>query len=174
MGEGFKWQRQRQEPIVTNVYLYNEGDECTDLTGGWGVISYRFASATHIVTKNTSNITIHSKSNFSTTERTTYTHISAVDLTSFSKLKAIVDAIGLGGSGDYVRIGADTQKFSGLNTSNNPTYRANVSTNGTDIEVELDISALSGYFYIYMISQDDYINGANDVYGVFKKIWLEK
>ena len=103
-------------------YLYNKGDECTNITGGWNaercwlneLSGYTYART---VTKNPTNISIY------TDDGNTYGAISArtvnpIDLTDYNHLKT------------RVTLG-----------------------NGQETVTDVDISQLSGSYYVYCATQ---------------------
>ena len=92
MGEGFKIRRQL--PIFdTNIYLYNEGDECTALTGGY-VQGFTYVSPSY--SKQATYLQIVSAAG----GVGRYTSNNKVDLTSYSKLYIDL-SMTLTGSGTY-------------------------------------------------------------------------
>lgn len=73
--------------FTIGTYLYNSGDECTSLTGGWTKSGYSRGAAT--ATKNSDNITLAIKS--SGNQTATMLTANKVNLSGYSKLIAQVE-----------------------------------------------------------------------------------
>jgi len=79
------------EPPTGITYLYNEGDECVSLTGGWIVYKDYYASGSQ---KNATNIRLYWSGGSNIGSSNTYTS-NAIDVTNYSKLviRWVCDAI---------------------------------------------------------------------------------
>ncbi|MGM9588313.1 MAG: immunoglobulin domain-containing protein [Candidatus Limivicinus sp.] len=126
---------------VTDLYLYNEGDQCTENSGGWkfeagsGVTCTFEADSMYLhVTGSSSNVAA------------AYTN-QKIDLTNFSTLN--VDIEGGTDSSESIYSGAAVCTD---NTSAQPRYAspvANIETTSWSRQtLSLDISSISGSYYI--------------------------
>lgn len=132
-------------------YLYNAGDACTDLTGGWTAVadrsSYDECTATKpALTMGSSNMAVKFSSD--TTYRGGYVHTAnTVDLTNFStlKIKYTADI-----TGEYSEVWFGTG-FEDLNCYVELTASSSSKT------VSLDISSVSGSHdvYVQLIARGD-------------------
>jgi hypothetical protein len=152
------------------TYLYNLGDECTALTGGWSVESYRTTYTTvHTVAENASNIQITTQGNAAGAGQTAYTHATAIDLTNYTTLHCTgyVEK-----ENQYIAVAA-TQKSGAWGTDSMTTWWAGYtqSTSTTETEFILDVSSFNGSYYIYMIAAD--ATPASQFTATFTKVWLE-
>lgn len=83
MGEGIKTRRGKSKgQVISKTYLYNEGDECSDLTGGWSKGGYTRGSGT--LTKNATDMTLYT--NMSGSQTVSVLTNSKIDLTGFNSL----------------------------------------------------------------------------------------
>ena len=176
MAKGIKTRRGESKgiPPTSNLYLYNRGDECSAVTGGWSVMAYRGAYTTsQSVTENIDNIQLTCKGANASSGQISYTHATAVDLTDFSSLKGRCKTQY---TNDNISIGVDNVANSGDLGSNAP---SNIMTatlftqSATEVEITLDISAISGNNYIHMIFSEEYSGGNVLASGYFYEVWLE-
>lgn len=158
-----------------NTYLYNVGDECTALTGGWDTLSWRTTyTAVHTATENASDITIKCKGAGSSTGQTLYTHATAIDLTNFTTLhcKGRLSA----NNGDYYVIAIMTTKNSGAKSGSFTSWTGITTyVTGTaivDTEITIDVSAYNGSYYIYMACGEGYSGGNVLTSAIFSQVWL--
>lgn len=176
MAKGIKTRRGESKgtPPTSNLYLYNRGDECSDVTGGWSVMAYRSSYTTsQAITKNTDNIQLTCKGTAASTGEISYTHATAVDVTAYTTLHAICKNKY---ADDYVIIGIDNVKNSGELGSSTPTSLMTASArthSATEVEVTLDISSITGNQYIHMIFSEEYSGGNVLGSGYFYEVWLE-
>lgn len=134
------------------VYLYNLGDECTSITGGWD--DY-LDNAGYSITKGADYLKIKGvNSQYSGTGSTT----NAIDLTKYKTLHAIAKRtssgtcyIGIATKRDAVQTGLSASK----------TITAKDYT-----EITLDISAHNSAYYIVLV-----VTATDELY--IQKIWLE-
>jgi hypothetical protein len=127
------------------TYLYNAGDECTALTGGW-VQGYK--SGTNGFTKNASNITMYDASG-SADEIAIVTN-NLIDLSEASTLNVEFDGFGSGTyTSRYLYLVESTNK-----TANRDTYDGKMSWSYNSIGTvshyigSMDVSALNGLYYV--------------------------
>lgn len=145
--------------IEWRIYLYNAGDECTDLTGSW-------ASGGSIDT----SAGFNNKSSFSLNADHIYisvakvsgvilSTVNKVDLTPYSKLAmTVLSETGIEddshGPGSWLTV--RTQKTASWNPTNSSTGQMTKLPAGTTLSqafsaagtVEIDISSLSGEYYV--------------------------
>ena len=140
---------QNGEWVDWNRYLYDSGNECTDITGGW------VAGDSATINKATSEMSV--KSNVDNGYRYLLTK-NKIDVTPYKTLHAIAK-IGTGGSSsDKGNIGVSEN---GTTTSGSTSF-----TNTEYQEVTYDLSSQDGLFYIRVGDQGD------DSSTFVQKIWL--
>ena len=160
MGEGFKIQRQL--PIFdTNIYLYNEGDERTALTGGWSAVTTQ-GSATE--TKNADNLYVVCTSFYSAGMFVT---ANTVDLTNYSKIK--IEYKGSSQNG-WCCLGVGSSKTLNAHLDNN-TAGLVLATSAVKATAEIDISSINSSLYIKFGTGSG--GTAPHSYGNAYKMWLE-
>lgn len=145
-GEWVKW--------VT--YLYNFGDKCTDITGGWQFVSTRGGCTVGSYTDNGESITLNGSA--SAMQSTSYCTEDAVDLTNVTKLW--INAIEASGSYLWFKVGTTVSMGNGVVRSDGcpvgPSY--------------IDVSNLSGAYYVAIeVYSDKAKNGSL----TFDQIWME-
>lgn len=141
------------------LYLYNAGDACTDVTGGWAKVadndSYPSCTATApTLTMGSSSMT--AKFSSGTTNRAGYVHTAnKVDLTNFGTLKVTYTA---DITGQYSEVWFGTG-FEDLDCYVGLDARTSSKT------VSLDISSVSGShdIYIQLISVSDNTGSSNAI-----------
>ena len=147
-------------PVSKNIYLYNDGDECTDVTGGWD-IKYNISSS--CFQRNSDNL-----SYTATTDSWSYcTSNNLIDLSKYSKLKMLADInISFGNQWNYAGFRLYSSKDWG--TEYGEAYKRDVGS-VSDYILEMDISSISSaYVYLYANSL------SNGVSIKVKKVWLEE
>ncbi len=171
MGEGFKWQRSGEVP-KPKTYLYNEGDECVDLTGGWTSDGYSEIDKTVIAATKELNY-IKVKDNASQSTSCIIGTQSKINFTPYAKLFADVfvhrgRGEGIGNTRRlalYIR----TDKIIG---GVSPIAIISGDESVGNITWELDVSGLSGEYYLLGRT----FTGAGALPAEFdiNKVWLEK
>ena len=141
-------------------YLYNEGDECTDVTGGWD-IKYNVSSSRF--QRNSDNL-----SYTATADSWSYcTSNNLMDLSKYSKLKMLAD-INISFSNMWNYAGFRLYSSKDYGTKYGEAYRSDVGS-VSDYVLEMDISSISSaYVYLYANSLQ------NEVSIKIKKVWLEE
>ena len=145
------------------LYLYNSGDQCIDITGGWAGL--KTAGYTTSGTPGLADGVINSNNMYFTAEkynRVGVGTINAIDLTNYSKLHIIYESSGeVGGNGSTLRAGKDK-------SMNNLIVLVTMNTTTAPTEAEVDISNYNGMYYLH--TQVYYSSG---LWGRIHKIWLE-
>lgn len=162
-------------------YLYNEGDECTDITGGWNSTNFTIPSGVGdlsnrvVPSKNDEDlqVTMISTSVGSWVKRGIAT-AQKVDLTGFSVLKAKVTNCNLNTEHDAFDFAIASSLSDGTNSWVIKYRDAGVHINNTNLEngvLTLDISSRADSYYIVFYAA----KGANTNYGTvnINQIWLE-
>lgn len=126
-------------PLTFTTYLYNEGDLCEAITGGW--INHNATGNARVnVTNGTAELTI-AISNYSANLGTGRAGpANPIDLTGISKIKVSVNAA----SSDY---GTSHMEF-GVAASLTGAYAKSQKLTVGEAEYELDVSGLSGQHYV--------------------------
>ena len=145
------------------VYLYNEGDECEEITGGCDIISYqKYIGWTYEnCKKNTNNL-------FASTSKVRYSSgfitINSIDLTDIKKIYMYVDEI---------TVSNDAPRFNITDNSSIPAHTAIVYNGSLKCGInELDVSLLNGKYYVAFGTWRAHDMTYNDI--TVKQIWLEK
>lgn len=147
--------------------LYDAGNQYTDITGGW-----EKAGTTNTVTFNDTNINIVAASAYAVP---TVSTVNAVDLSSFTTLSTIISD----GATSHDRrkykgiLKAVTLDESGTETVAATTALTNGPSGSTFPQTDLDVSALTGEYYIRIAAQ--YVGGTTSIAGTLfvHKVWLE-
>ena len=151
----------------TKAYLYNEGDECTALTGGWAGYkrSGNDANPSADVIIGASSITIPSSGNDSYYFATTN---NAVDLTPYSKLVVIFKRVS--GSQNYSNAQVCASPTYNLINGNTryfgPTMYAGAGYEGQTLTFEYDISSYSVSAFIGILSY----YAENEIFSVYLEL----
>lgn len=129
--QGGKWAKWAMEP----KYLYNKGDECTDITGGWNTLQW-YSGATLYSSGCKKNA-----DSLSAIAGTTYGSVgfrtkNKIDLTDASTIKFVAEVT----RECYFAV----SEYS-TNVKNREAALATVTTSGT---ISLDVSALIGSYYV--------------------------
>lgn len=124
------------------TYLYNKGDECTDLTGGWAATATKpsgsgSTAVSPAVTKNTDSITISLSSGYENYRIGYLATSKSIDLTQYSKITINVTKFSINGE-----IIVSNSKASGFTKT--ASMRLSVGVN------VLDISSLNGKYYVLL------------------------
>lgn len=129
------------------TYLYDKGDECTALTGGWNAYAYKTSTSGSTatkptVTKGSTSIKIAFSSS-GTRAGALFTE-KTVDLTNIATLE--IDVIDVDSKADTVFLGITADKKNNYS----PTARKTIYEKGTAI---LDVSEFTGSYYVYVSMQ---------------------
>lgn len=118
------------------TYLFNNGDECTAQTGGW---SGAWTNA---------NGYFYVECKGNTTWYPEYT-ANKIDLTKAKTLKINYEIIDTGGALQYsMRLGLLSAKPSSTALSSAPSYASSVVCGETEKQAVLDVSAITGEYYV--------------------------
>lgn len=149
--------------ISYNLWLYREGDECEEVTGGWSINGYTHTWSKGVLTAATKN------SDHIYMNPTTSTQISclatnnAIDLTKYSKL--CIDCEGANYDG-FIELGVTTSKYRFIASEYST---SNYWGDGAERYARtVDISSINGARYFWMYSAADANRWAKAY-----KIWLE-
>lgn len=121
--------------IDWEMYLYNAGNQCTDVTGGW--IS---SGATGNVTFNDTDIYIKSTSAYENGQVST---VNKIDLTNFSSLKVTITVSNVKDIDGNVK--AFTKNEAGASVT---AATVNLSHTALETTTNLDVSGLNGEYFI--------------------------
>lgn len=155
--------------MLFRLYLYREGDECEEVTGGWVAQGLGWEAAYNVpsaptLTKNESNMAV-SRTNASSYECGIILPRNKIDLTGYKTINAVVDYSMINAAcmfAGFIRsslgsVCIDGDRWFRMNNANNPTSKALVS---------YDISSYDGLFVLYFAL---YSTGN----GAIHKLWLE-
>ncbi len=147
----------------TKIYLYNKGNECEEITGGWDIVSYQknIGWTYENCKKNTNNL-------FASTTRAGYSSgfitINSIDLTDIKKIYMYVDSI---------TVSSGAPRFNITDDSSVPARREIVSNESLECGInELDVSLLNGKYYVAFGTWRAVDMTSNDI--TVEQIWLEK
>jgi hypothetical protein len=153
------------------TYIYNNGDLCSLLTGGWGGV---FTRATYTITQLTLGASTMDGTFAAASQlRQVYRNITnPIDLTNFNKVCMKYD-------GTLSNNASIMHALFVLTGTDHATWVANTTKSGaqgtsiTDGIIEVDISALSGNHYV--IPSMAQSSGAVSLSGTLhvKEVWLE-
>lgn len=127
------------------TYLYNRGDECEHITGGW---TYEELFGSCSLTKNSDSIYVVCTEGSSGSAISVYP-TNKIDLTSKSKLKLNFSSTRLNTTDTELRI--ITEPYNGKVIA-----RKVLGKTGTNITVELDVSSVSGKYYVEIYATSYY------------------
>lgn len=153
------------------LWLYREGDECEDVTGGWSFDGYGWEQSqayqnNKIEVKNADSISANfSDTGYGLSKIGTQ---KAINTAGYSKLCCLVDSIKISGYSYSLDLGGNYSKVTSAYAG--PAFGYAVGTIGNNILCELDISTASEPLYISLGS------GANSGAGsrwIVYKVWLE-
>lgn len=159
MAEGFKIQHKLLKP---KTYYYKAGDECAVITGGWGDgLDYRNGSKA----KNADTLYLNTTQHTDNSWRS-YATNNAINVTSLSKLyveASISSGVAMPETG--LHFGLSSSK-TGTGDAAFLKAQGNLTTYAV---YELDVSALSGSYYITINAVSQYPDNVTDVY--IKNVW---
>lgn len=159
------------EDAHSPLYLYNEGDECVDVTGGW-VESYRRTQqgVPEWEKSSTGLVMRFPASSYGAVIKLKLCPNNAIDLTKYSKVCYEVSSSG--GSSTYVWVSGYIDNSKGVEIDDVANYSNIGGYNGI---FKVDISNVTDKKYVVAYGQ---INGSSSITPsfmvTFKKIWLEK
>ena len=142
--------------IGWEMYLYNTGNQCTDVTGGW--IRYGTGGT---VTFNNDNIYLATLEDYSFGAVDT---TNAIDLTGFATLKVTASAT----NRQYMlgQVSVYTKNAAGKETI---AASASLDSSSTETVTSLDVSGLSGAYYVRIQS-----SGRSSSYYITGKVHVTK
>lgn len=135
------------------LWLYKDGDECTDVTGGWNALA---SGSSGSLTKNSSSFTLAYYSGMNAYDAITK---NTVDISDYSKL--YIDWIFNSSKGGNARIGVSSSAPSGDVGLSKYSIISAAYTGVT----ELDVSDVSGQYYAVVTVYNESVT--------VNKIWLE-
>ena len=150
--------------MAYRFYLYNEGDECEDVTGGWTIDGYVYTGQAYTPAagaKNSDNFYLKKSAGTSTR---LFGTTNKINLSYYSTLHAVFYYNDTEKTDPWVGVLLDGKDLVGSNRYPNACLGNGVDD---DITASADISELSGYHYIVAASTTT--DGGGYVY----KIWLE-
>lgn len=156
MGEGFIVRGKEYIKPITQTYLYNEGDKCVDITGGWRQ-GFDWSGS---ISDGGTYLKIYGMD--------AWECVNTIDLSGFGKVFCIADVVGSWGADELFGWGiiiADTSK---CNISTSGIAKSITKMAGNNIQIECDVSAINGSKYLQLFS---YGKSTTDVR--FKKVWGE-
>jgi hypothetical protein len=155
------------------TYLYNLGDECPFLTGGWSNSGYSITGLTQSAPiENADNIDLSARMT-STSKILCITGTAAtIDFTDYTKMGITLDVITCpSGSGTYGRIGVVSTKTN-PNTNQIAVFNLQGQSLSGIVTRYIDLSAVSGNYYVYGFVSSEASNLS--VRYKIKEVWLEK
>jgi hypothetical protein len=155
------------------TYLYNQGDEVTGLTGGW-VAGFNSGAIRNSLTKNASNITVKAGGTGGFPPINTAVTNNAIDLTTAQTLKLQFSGFGAGAyTGRSIYLVASTNKTANQDTYNARVFDTSISGTVVDKIMTLDVSALSGLYYIRVHARTASDEVGNDCEIVVSQVLFE-
>lgn len=150
------------------LYLYNEGDECEDVTGGWEGDTqdkgWDYIHTSVIGTKNPTNL--HCVAN-STRYKQGFITSKSIDMTKYTKLYIYGTTTGLNSS-NYIYA---SDKIRVEKNGSESVIGNRINENYTNKLKEYDISSLNGSYYVSVSCAREGTSGTG-TYTVYK-VWLE-
>lgn len=123
--------------VVGTTKLYFDGDECTELTGGWQLVGYHHDRGTPVGEKESDGLLLKFETTQGSTAALTFSTVNAVDLTGKTKILVEYEAYNAGGNGKcwvyYIETLADSESQAGAfgsDYSNNREMLANLPVDG--------------------------------------------
>ena len=131
----------------TKQYLYKRGNECSELTGGWQMVSGGTTGGGATFTKNADYLLVaNSANNYAYDERHTTT-INKIDVTNYKNLKATIKIEGIYNSGGYSIIRFGVYDYHTIySVKSLDITSANVNS------ITIDLSTISGERYVSFLS----------------------
>lgn len=149
------------------LYLYNNGDQCTNVSGGWDAYAYKRSDDTAVtevaptVAKNSSSITVTHYSSWENYTSGALLTNASIDVTNYGSLSINVTAVTLSDASEGLKLFLTNTK------SNNLTIIASLDLTATGIKT-LNISSVSGACYVGI-----YCQGTNSPASVtFNQVYL--
>ena len=150
--------------IAPPLYLYNEGDECIDITGGL-VVKHNHNGE---YTKNSNYIYLYGNSSLSGGYLTLSTS-NKIDLTKYSKIKILADILSVSTTGRFeVYIKNSFGSYPWDNIVSSSAFKTVINSQ----ILELDISTLNSIYYV-CFGANAGSSGSGSVKVNIHKIWLE-
>lgn len=153
----------------SRTYLYNLGDECTALTGGWTSIT---GTNFKPVVKNSDNMYLDSNSISPYVSARPIT-INSIDVTNYSKF--VVEYYDVNTTG----VNRDRHLDNGISTTSTgsvvgwSTFRMLTQVVNEAVTLELDISNYSGNYWLVANVYGSYNDSGKWIHARIKRIWLE-
>ena len=169
--------RMRMASGVWDGYLYKEGNEYEHLTGGWVHGYTRNANysqskeSDHLYAKVSSSVNWDANNVSGTEGVRTWVTDELIDLTEFNQIKIQWANIGVDHSSVFSTFAVSPNK-----TGNYTDYTERVWLQyAFDREDVIDISSLSGGYYVRVHARGRFYDGSYDLYCelLTKRIWLE-
>lgn len=153
---GGKWTAWGKAVGFVTHFIYNQGDQCTDLTGGWTSSGYSYTGYTFSGGKlNSSNMTLNGVGN---SKGQVLGTVEPIDLTNYSTLNISVQS---------AQVDGDVACWISVIGSKVLAYTNKVSKTGSHT-ISVDISNKEGEFYIAFAA---FNSGSRNV--AINKVWLE-
>lgn len=147
--------------------LYNYGDECIAVTGGWTLTAHE---GLYTATKEAADIYMYASGDRANCRFTT---VNRIDLTNITTLKAIIDQ-----TGGYTGTSSTKKRYIFRATSDSvgggepAEAELEVFSNGTGQTISLNVAGLSGLYYV-SITQANAGSASGTSYSKTYKIWSE-
>ena len=149
------------------LFLYNNGDQCTNISGGWDAYAYKISIDTAVtevaptVAKDSSSITVTHYSSYENYTSGVLLTNASIDVTNYNSLSINVTAVTLSDVNEGLKLFLTNTK------SNNFTMIASLDLTTTGIKT-LNISSVSGACYVGI-----YCQGTNSPASVtFNQVYL--
>lgn len=138
------------------TYLYNNGDECTDITGGWEVTkSFTGNSSLVTLAQTDSQMQIKGKSEW-------YGYVATkvpVDLTPYKTISITVDDVAITGAGDFSITVTSSKNTNTTSLSDVAAKLSGLKTKGVHT---LNVSDLDGRYFVGMTIGFGWVSGGNN------------
>lgn len=152
-----------EQYFTKGLYLYKQGNECTDITGGWTINGYTDGSKViSAFNKNAGSIELVPSDGDA--YRKMLGTENAISLDGFSTLKIRTNITSSFGNGLWLRVSSSKDSYADNNVAT-----TNVFTNGENVH-SLDISSLTGSYFISITNASEDTRSAT---GSGIDIWLE-
>lgn len=150
----------------TTYYLYHEGDECANITGGWSIDGYSGDTTLEPFDEYENKMYLNISSN-NTCTRMCGTK-NAISLTDFKKLKIQTDLSAIGSNG--CRLCISSKKSSYLSSATGGMVSVTTLDKTGEYIYEVDLSSINGDYYITLTN---FYSGSWYSKGDVLNIWLE-
>ena len=167
MGEGIKTRRGESNGIMpsSGIYLYNEGDECTALTGGWSKAGYNRGVAT--LTKNATNMTLYVSTSLNQT--VSVLTENTYDFTPYTT--AFLDATMTGsGTNIWSKFSLESSRETRTSEPARIIFNEIQAIDGVRRIYELPLASINTSYYMNFTADK---SGSSTQTVVIHKIWLE-